>query len=63
MTDPRKKSPLRMKLEAMQPGDELDVPDRNVSQTSAMVAIVRKAKGGVFACKTLPTCIRVRRLA
>lgn len=58
------RSPLRLQIEAMEIGDEIEVTDRNADQISAIASHVRAQRpGSVYRVTTAPTCAIVRRLA
>jgi len=58
------RSPLRLQIEAMEIGDEIEVTDRNADQISAIASHVRAQRpGAVYRVTTARTCAIVRRLA
>jgi hypothetical protein len=58
------RSPLRLQIEAMEVGDEIEVTDRNADQISAIASHVRAQRpGAVYRVTTAPTCAIVRRIA
>ena len=59
-----RRSSIRLQIEAMQIGDEIEVTERSPEQVSAIAGHVRAERPGTqFRVSSAPTCAIVRRIA